>query len=128
VLSAVPAEQHRSLGRPRVWGSEAERKRAYRARKAAELAGPSQLRDELRAARRALARATARAERAEAEAARQRARADGLGAQLLEAKARSRTLRAEAIDLHDALADAYDDRDHLRRVIDAAGLGAMVHR
>ncbi|MCD9625625.1 hypothetical protein [Rhabdothermincola salaria] len=38
-------------GRPRKWASEAERKRAYRARKADELAEPERLRAELRDAR-----------------------------------------------------------------------------
>ncbi|MCU0311005.1 MAG: hypothetical protein MUE36_08680 [Acidimicrobiales bacterium] len=38
-------------GRPRKWSSEAERKRAYRARKADELAEPERLRSELRDAR-----------------------------------------------------------------------------
>jgi hypothetical protein len=38
-------------GRPRKWGSEAERKRAYRARKAEDLAEPQRLRLELRSAR-----------------------------------------------------------------------------
>lgn len=38
-------------GRPRKWSSEAERKRAYRARKAEELAEPERLRAELRDAR-----------------------------------------------------------------------------
>ncbi len=41
----------RGPGRPRVWASEAERKRAYRARLAADLAEPARLRLELRAAR-----------------------------------------------------------------------------
>jgi chromosome segregation ATPase len=38
-------------GRPRKWASDAERKRAYRARKADELAEPERLRLELRDAR-----------------------------------------------------------------------------
>jgi hypothetical protein len=38
-------------GRPRKWASEAERKRAYRARKADELAEPERLRMELQEAR-----------------------------------------------------------------------------
>src|SRR5687768_8432176 len=50
-------------GRPRKWGSEAERKRAYRTRKAKDLAEPDRLRDELRAAR-------AEVRRLETEAAR----------------------------------------------------------
>ncbi|MCU0271464.1 MAG: hypothetical protein MUF83_22870 [Acidimicrobiales bacterium] len=42
-------------GRPRKWASEAERKRAYRERLAADLAEPDRLRQELRNARRRLA-------------------------------------------------------------------------
>jgi hypothetical protein len=42
-------------GRPRIWESEAERKRAYRERKAAELANPERLRAELRNERRRVA-------------------------------------------------------------------------
>jgi predicted nuclease with TOPRIM domain len=38
-------------GRPRKWASEAERKRAYRERKAEDLAAPERLRTELRDAR-----------------------------------------------------------------------------
>jgi uncharacterized protein YhaN len=41
----------RGPGRPRVWASEAERKRAYRARLAVDLAEPARLRQELRDAR-----------------------------------------------------------------------------
>ena len=45
----------RKMGRPRKWGSEAERKRAYRERLAADLAEPERLRRELRNARRQVA-------------------------------------------------------------------------
>lgn len=45
----------RRPGRPRVWASEAERKRAYRERLAADLAEPDRLRKELRAERRMIA-------------------------------------------------------------------------
>ncbi len=45
-------EPSRGPGRPRIWASDAERKRAYRARRAAELAEPLQLRRELRSVRR----------------------------------------------------------------------------
>lgn len=41
----------RRPGRPRVWASEAERKRAYRERLAADFAEPDRLRKELRAER-----------------------------------------------------------------------------
>jgi len=42
----------RRPGRPRVWASEAERKRAYRERLASDFAEPDRLRKELRAERR----------------------------------------------------------------------------
>jgi predicted RNase H-like nuclease (RuvC/YqgF family) len=42
----------RKVGRPRKWATEAERKRAYRERLAADLAEPQRLRRELRDARR----------------------------------------------------------------------------
>jgi chromosome segregation ATPase len=42
-------------GRPRIWENEAERKRAYRERKAAELAAPERLRQELREERKRVA-------------------------------------------------------------------------
>jgi predicted nucleic acid-binding Zn-ribbon protein len=62
----VPEIHRRPPGRPRKWASEAERKRAYRQRRAAELADPLALRDDARAARADAAQA-----RAEAAAARQ---------------------------------------------------------
>jgi chromosome segregation ATPase len=41
----------RGPGRPRKWATEAERKRAYRERLAADIAEPARLRRDLRAAR-----------------------------------------------------------------------------
>ncbi len=49
-MEANEGKSGRGPGRPRVWASEAERKRAYRARLAADLAEPARLRLELRAA------------------------------------------------------------------------------
>jgi hypothetical protein len=62
-------------GRPRKWSSEAERKRAYRLRRAAELAGPEAVRCEAQAARAGAAksRTAAEAARGKAEYWRQRA-------------------------------------------------------
>ena len=45
----------RRPGRPRVWASEADRKRAYRERLAADFAEPDRLRRELRVARKTIA-------------------------------------------------------------------------
>ena len=53
LADAVPVP--RKIGRPRKWGSEAERKRAYRERLAADLAEPDRLRRELRNAKRQVA-------------------------------------------------------------------------
>jgi hypothetical protein len=50
-MAAKDGKAGRGPGRPRVWASEAERKRAYRARLAADLAEPVRLRLELRDAR-----------------------------------------------------------------------------
>ena len=64
-------------GRPRKWASEAERKRAYRARKAEDLAAPARLRLELRDARseiRRLEKQSARLERRIVQAERRAAR------------------------------------------------------
>ena len=82
-MSSVPDQHKRGPGRPRIWADDAERKRAYRARRAAELAEPHRLRDEaaasrkaataanaeVQAARRALQRAEQRAATAERRAA-----------------------------------------------------------
>lgn len=59
----VPPAESRRPGRPRVWASEAERAKAYRARRAAELADPDGLRMQVRTLRaevRRLARAVER--------------------------------------------------------------------
>lgn len=60
--SSEPARR----GRPRKWASEAERKRAYRARKSDELAEPERLRSELRDARSELRRLEKQCARLEA--------------------------------------------------------------
>lgn len=48
-------EGRRRAGRPRVWASEAERKRAYRERLATDFAEPDRLRKELRSERKKVA-------------------------------------------------------------------------
>jgi hypothetical protein len=65
----------RGRGRPRQWVSEAERKRAYRQRRAAELADPLALREDARAARAEAAQARAEAAAARREAERWHSRA-----------------------------------------------------
>ena len=55
------------VGRPRKWASEAERQRAYRQRRAVELADPLALRAAFRQARRDLSAALDAARRAQHE-------------------------------------------------------------
>lgn len=76
--SAEPTEPERPRrGRPRVWTSEAERKRAYRERLAADLAEPERLRRELRTERKRVADQDRKLARLERDLARVRAeRAD----------------------------------------------------
>lgn len=69
------SEQVKRVGRPRQWASEADRKRAYRARKAAELAEPLVQRRAAQDARRELATQLAVADAARQEAERWRRRA-----------------------------------------------------
>jgi hypothetical protein len=54
-------------GRPRIWESEAERKRAYRERKAVQLAYPERLREQLQNERRRVAYRDRELARARAE-------------------------------------------------------------
>jgi hypothetical protein len=76
-------------GRPRIWESEAERKRAYRERKARDLAEPERLRRELRNARKRIVNR-------DREIGRLRAEARGLAADFAAARRRSDELE-EAI-------------------------------
>jgi hypothetical protein len=69
------SEQVRRPGRPRKWSSEAERKQAYRQRRAAELADPLQLREAARAARSDAAHSRSVADMAHREAERLPAKA-----------------------------------------------------
>ena len=65
-------------GRPRKWASEADRKRAYRERLAADLAEPVSLRRELRDEQRRSRKLDARVERLTAELSRTRAELDAV--------------------------------------------------
>jgi len=71
----MTAQPRRPPGRPRKWIDEAERKRAYRARRAAELAEPTQLRAALQTARAETNKARHIAERARKQADSWRGRA-----------------------------------------------------
>lgn len=67
---SVTGSPTRKIGRPRKWESEAERKRAYRERLAADLAEPERLRRELRNAKRQSAEKARRLAQAERDLAR----------------------------------------------------------
>ena len=69
------SEQVRRPGRPRKWEDEAARKRAYRQRRAAELARPLELREAARVARAEATRSGAAAGAARQEAERWQAKA-----------------------------------------------------
>jgi len=70
IVSAVPTRPKGPPGRPRKWTSDAERKRAYRARRAAELADPLAQREVAKTAAAETARAKEAADAAVVEAER----------------------------------------------------------
>lgn len=103
-------QERRGPGRPRIWASEAERKRAYRARRVFELAEPArvraeaqQLRAQLTAVRADLKSATARASAAEQRATRAETREARAVARIKSAERRVQRLRM--------------DRDEARRLL-----------
>ncbi len=104
------SEQVKRVGRPRKWDSEAERKRAYRQRRAAELADPLALREAARAARAEAAESTTAADVARREADRWRARA--AAADKRAQQATERATRAES-----AARSAHAQRDEARRLL-----------
>src|SRR4051812_47779429 len=89
----MPDQQKRGPGRPRKWASDAERKRAYRARKAAELADPYRIREQARSA--IGEAAAARSELETARRAVQRAEQRGVAAQRRSDKLAERLRTAE---------------------------------
>lgn len=105
-VGGMPEQQQRPPGRPRKWATEADRKRAYRARRATELAEPHSLRTEAQQARAAATRAEAEAAtaaRAAQRAEQRAATAERRAAKLLEqlqtcqtATRRARLARDEA--------------------------------
>ena len=78
--TAEPAEIARRPGRPRKWADDAERARAYRARRAEELMAPEQLRADRRRLERQVRDLTGQLER-------ERRRAAGLDDELASARA-----------------------------------------
>lgn len=104
------SEQVRRVGRPRQWASEAERKRAYRARKSGELADPLALR---RAAREALREAAT--QRSAADAARQEVGSWRRGAEA--AEKRAATAERRAVREGAAAQRFVAERDEARRLL-----------
>ena len=112
-------EQPRSVrGRPRKWATEADRKRAYRERMAADLAEPAQLRRELRTERArsaTFARVSERRERELDRTTRLLARALNhqaeLGATIEQLRSNRDYWQSRARQLDDALAAAREPRD-----------------
>ncbi|MDP8931583.1 MAG: hypothetical protein M3O70_24195 [Actinomycetota bacterium] len=106
----MPEAQRRRPGRTRKWASEAERKRAYRQRRAAELADPLALRDDARAAR-----AEASQARAEAAAARREAERWQTRAVVAQRRAHQASERARAAS--QAAKAARAERDEAQRLL-----------
>lgn len=75
-IPSEPKPTARKVGRPRKWESEADRKRAYRERLAADLAEPERLRRELRNAKRQAAEKARRLSAMERDLARAEAEID----------------------------------------------------
>jgi len=108
-VGLVPMSERRP-GRPRTWENDAERKRAYRQRRAAELADPLTVRADAQQAR-----AEAAAARADAEAARRDAAEWQAKAAAASSRAEKAAVRAVAAA---AAADkARAERDDARRLL-----------
>ena len=76
IFCSVVSGDRQPRGRPRKWPSEAERKRAYRRRRAAELAGHQAVRDQARSLRAEATDARRAAERTKQQAEHWRLRAE----------------------------------------------------
>jgi predicted RNase H-like nuclease (RuvC/YqgF family) len=86
------------MGRPRKWESEAERKRAYRERLAADLAEPERLRRELRNARRRVAERDRRLAQVEGDLARAEAEIERRSKREIELEGKVTRLEAKVDD------------------------------
>ncbi len=104
------SEQVKRVGRPRKWADEAERKRAYRARRAAELADPLTQRRAARDARREVD-----SQRAAAEAARQEA--DRWQRRAVPAENRASVAEQRAVRDKAAAQRSLAERDEARRLL-----------
>jgi hypothetical protein len=104
------SEQVKRVGRPRQWASDADRKRAYRARKAAELAEPLVQRQAAQDARREVAAQLSVADAARQEAERWQRRAAAAGKRAGGAERRAAREKAVARRL-------LVERDEARRLL-----------
>ena len=111
ILNRV-SEQVRRVGRPRQWASEAERKQAYRARKAAELADPLQQRRAAQEARREATEQRSLTEAAQQEADRWRRKAVAAEKRAVAAERRAAREKGSA---HRLVAERDEARRLLRR-------------
>ncbi|MFI5041708.1 MAG: hypothetical protein ACHQNA_07650 [Acidimicrobiales bacterium] len=120
--SALPT---RRPGRPRRWADDAERKRAYRQRKAADLAEPLRLREARTSAEAEAATARREAAAAKAESERWRRRAETAQRELAVARAQARRSRDRA---ERSTAERDEARRLLRHKLHLAGHAATAPR
>ena len=104
------SEQVKRVGRPRKWEDEAARKRAYRARRAAELADPLEQRRTTQDARLRAAEALSAAQTARDEAERWRRKATA-------AEKRARTAEQRAVRERATAQRLLAERDEARRLL-----------
>jgi flagellar motor switch/type III secretory pathway protein FliN len=118
------SEQVKRVGRPRQWASEAERKRAYRSRKAAEIADPLRQRQAAQDARTeaAIERSTATAANLQAERWRRKAKAAEKRADTAEQRAVREAAAAQRF-----LAERDESRRLLRRKLQWAKHAGAAH-
>ena len=112
-------------GRPRKWASEADRKRAYRQRLAADLSEPERLRRELRTERQRAARKDLEITRLTRDLAQSAATADAAKDRQVELESIIENLEAKVNDWRSrarALANRLEDERDQRRQDDAAAL------
>lgn len=110
VILTHMSEQVNRVGRPRIWEDEAARKRAYRRRRAAELADPLRQRQSAQDAHREAAAERSAAETARQEAERWRRKA-------ATAEKRAATAERRAIREKTAAQRLLAERDEARRLL-----------
>ena len=122
---AATESQRPRRGRPRKWASEADRKRAYRQRLAADLAEPERLRRELRTERQRAARKDLEIDRLTRDLAQTSATADAAKDRQVELESIIENLEAKVNDWRSrarALANRLEDERDQRRQDDATAL------